>query len=248
MKCFWCDFFFIVVPEPVDGVAVSARNWNITLILLLFRSNLQFWRRRLRSSISNGITIFPVFIDWTYFMLCPLVFPLWRSFTSLSFSFAFLCCCRLEFLHWTLHLPFFFSTISLPLCSTFSFVSSVPLFSLLLLDPNGPRCTWVSSHWYSCYSRETGSPYTLTGVVTEKTLGSSATIYLNIWIYFNLIGNNLFLPLIVLTFIFSKTAKRHPILINLCMTLIFSGVFSLLLCVYDGFTSIMSNWTCLPDF
>ncbi|XP_006456756.1 hypothetical protein AGABI2DRAFT_122647 [Agaricus bisporus var. bisporus H97] len=64
---------------------------------------------------------------------------------------------------------------------------------------------------------------------TEETLGNSTTIYLNIWIYFNLIGNTILLPLIVLTFLFSKTAKRHPILINLCMTWIFSGVFSLLL-------------------
>lgn len=67
---------------------------------------------------------------------------------------------------------------------------------------------------------------------TEETLGNSTTIYLNIWIYFNLIGNTILLPLIVLTFLFSKTAKRHPILINLCMTWIFSGVFSLLLYVY----------------
>ncbi|KAF7776645.1 hypothetical protein Agabi119p4_5038 [Agaricus bisporus var. burnettii] len=64
---------------------------------------------------------------------------------------------------------------------------------------------------------------------TEETLGNPTTIYLKIWIYFNLIGNTILLPLIVLTFLFSKTAKRHPILINLCMTWIFSGVFSLLL-------------------
>jgi len=62
-----------------------------------------------------------------------------------------------------------------------------------------------------------------------EQLGSSATTYLNVWIYFNLIGNTILLPIVVLTFLFSKTAKRHPTLINLCITWIFSGIFALLL-------------------
>ncbi|KAF9442296.1 hypothetical protein P691DRAFT_779470 [Macrolepiota fuliginosa MF-IS2] len=63
----------------------------------------------------------------------------------------------------------------------------------------------------------------------QEELGKSATLYLNIWIYFNLVGNTILLPIIVATFIFSKRVKRHPTLINLCMTWIFSGIFSLLL-------------------
>lgn len=63
----------------------------------------------------------------------------------------------------------------------------------------------------------------------REELGDSAMIYLNVWIYFNLVGNTILLPLVVITFLFSKTAKRHSTLVNLCITWIFSGVFSLLL-------------------
>ncbi|KAF9483477.1 hypothetical protein BDN70DRAFT_302431 [Pholiota conissans] len=52
---------------------------------------------------------------------------------------------------------------------------------------------------------------------------------LDIWIFFNLIFNTIFLPLLVVTFIFSKRAKRHPALVNLCITWIFSGEFAVLL-------------------
>ncbi|KAJ6559159.1 hypothetical protein DFH09DRAFT_1484920, partial [Mycena vulgaris] len=44
-----------------------------------------------------------------------------------------------------------------------------------------------------------------------------------------LISNTLLLPLLVATFLFSKRAKRHPTLVNVCITWIFSGFFSLLL-------------------
>lgn len=93
------------------------------------------------------------------------------------------------------------------------------------------QCLSLPVRVYRWYFHDPGLHALLTGP-TEETLGNSTTIYLNIWIYFNLIGNTILLPLIVLTFLFSKTAKRHPILINLCMTWIFSGVFSLLLYVY----------------
>ncbi|KAF5363989.1 hypothetical protein D9756_000255 [Leucocoprinus leucothites] len=69
----------------------------------------------------------------------------------------------------------------------------------------------------------------LMGRAVEKSHGTKEKILLDIWIYFNLIGNTILLPLVVITFLFSKTAKRHPTLINLCITWIFSGVFSLLL-------------------
>lgn len=78
--------------------------------------------------------------------------------------------------------------------------------------------------------------------VAKMHLGDSAAIYRDVWIYFNLIGNTILLPLVVLTFIFSKTAKRHPTLVNLCITWIFSGVFSLLLYVFH-FTSFQLEVT-----
>ncbi|KAJ7672794.1 hypothetical protein B0H17DRAFT_179209 [Mycena rosella] len=52
---------------------------------------------------------------------------------------------------------------------------------------------------------------------------------LAVWIYFNLFGNTLLLPLLVATFLFSARARRHPALVNVCVTWILSGVFSLLL-------------------
>lgn len=52
---------------------------------------------------------------------------------------------------------------------------------------------------------------------------------LNLWIYFNLIANTILLPILVATFLFSKKVKRHLTLVNLCITWILSGIFSLLL-------------------
>ncbi|KAK0202005.1 hypothetical protein DFS33DRAFT_1442972 [Desarmillaria ectypa] len=64
---------------------------------------------------------------------------------------------------------------------------------------------------------------------SSSDMGSISPVLLGIWIYFNLISNTIFLPLLVATFLFSTRANRHPTLINLCMTWIFSGIFSLLL-------------------
>jgi hypothetical protein len=60
-------------------------------------------------------------------------------------------------------------------------------------------------------------------------MGSAANLMLDLWIYFNLVANTVLLPLLVATFLFSKRAKRHPTLVNVCMTWILSGIFSLLL-------------------
>lgn len=70
------------------------------------------------------------------------------------------------------------------------------------------------------------STLSMTGAA-HHDLGDSAI--LDIWIYFNLVGNTILLPIVVITFLFSKNAKRHPTLVNLCITWIFSGIFSLLL-------------------
>jgi hypothetical protein len=61
----------------------------------------------------------------------------------------------------------------------------------------------------------------------------NAPILLDVWIYFNLVSNTVLLPILVATFLFSKRAKRHPTLVNVCMTWILSGVFSILL-FYGG--------------
>ncbi|KAK1229889.1 hypothetical protein PQX77_007061 [Marasmius sp. AFHP31] len=58
---------------------------------------------------------------------------------------------------------------------------------------------------------------------------------LDVWIYFNLISNTVLLPILVATILLSKHAKgrRPPLLINMCIVWIMSGIFSLLLW-YDG--------------
>lgn len=63
--------------------------------------------------------------------------------------------------------------------------------------------------------------------------GPEALPLLELWTYLNLVSNTILLPILVATFIFSKRAKRHPTLINVCMTWILSGVYSTLL-FYGG--------------
>ncbi|KAF9565735.1 hypothetical protein CPC08DRAFT_157252 [Agrocybe pediades] len=64
---------------------------------------------------------------------------------------------------------------------------------------------------------------------TERELGRWAPGLLDVWIFFNLIVNTILLPLLVATFLLSSRVKRHPTLVNVCLTWIFSGEFSLLL-------------------
>jgi len=63
----------------------------------------------------------------------------------------------------------------------------------------------------------------------QADMGRAAPALLDVWIYFNLVSNTVLLPILVATFLFSKRAKRHPTLVNVCMTWILSGIFSLLL-------------------
>ncbi|ESK87161.1 hypothetical protein Moror_11854 [Moniliophthora roreri MCA 2997] len=65
------------------------------------------------------------------------------------------------------------------------------------------------------------------------TWGNANEAEIGVWIYFNLVSSNILLPILVVTFTFSKTAKRHATLTNMCMTWILSGIFSLL-SFYDG--------------
>jgi hypothetical protein len=64
----------------------------------------------------------------------------------------------------------------------------------------------------------------------QQETGKIAIPLLNAWIALNFISNIILLPILVLTFLFSKrVTKRHPTLINVCMTWILSGIYSLLL-------------------
>ncbi|KAK7048391.1 hypothetical protein R3P38DRAFT_2869083 [Favolaschia claudopus] len=64
---------------------------------------------------------------------------------------------------------------------------------------------------------------------TAADMGQHAPEWLDVWIYLNLVANTILLPILVATFLFSKRAKRHLTLVNVCTTWILSGIFSLLL-------------------
>jgi len=63
----------------------------------------------------------------------------------------------------------------------------------------------------------------------EDSLDDISASFLDSWIYLNLISNQILLPILVLTFLISKHAKRHPIVLNVCLTWIAAGFFFLLL-------------------
>ncbi|KAF9463059.1 hypothetical protein BDZ94DRAFT_1322140 [Collybia nuda] len=60
-------------------------------------------------------------------------------------------------------------------------------------------------------------------------MGMYPPVLMDVWIYFHLIANTILLPILVTTFFMSKKVRRHSTLVNLCITWIFSGIFSLLL-------------------
>ncbi|KAF9444340.1 hypothetical protein P691DRAFT_736646 [Macrolepiota fuliginosa MF-IS2] len=57
----------------------------------------------------------------------------------------------------------------------------------------------------------------------------SVSVLLNIWIYFNLVSNNILLPILLFTILVSNRLQRHATFINVCSTWVLSGIFSLLL-------------------
>jgi len=67
------------------------------------------------------------------------------------------------------------------------------------------------------------------GSPTGPVLTSMQLAFVDVWVYMNLISNTILLPILVATFLFSKTLKRHPTLINVCVTWIASGIFACLL-------------------
>ena len=69
--------------------------------------------------------------------------------------------------------------------------------------------------------------------VDAQALGSAASTDLTIWLFFEIAGNQILLPLLALTFICSRTVTRHPTVVNVCITWIITGIVSLLLCACD---------------
>ncbi|KII90604.1 hypothetical protein PLICRDRAFT_683300 [Plicaturopsis crispa FD-325 SS-3] len=67
------------------------------------------------------------------------------------------------------------------------------------------------------------------GKATSIELGDAAEPTLDAWIALQLIGSNICLPVLLVTFLLSKTIKRHFTLINVCIVWIISGTLSLLL-------------------
>ncbi|CAL1712584.1 unnamed protein product [Somion occarium] len=63
--------------------------------------------------------------------------------------------------------------------------------------------------------------------MSQPTAGTPAE--LSAWLFFQLAAGHVGLPILVATLIFSKTARQHPTLVNVCLTYIISGVSSALL-------------------
>ncbi|KAH9944229.1 uncharacterized protein BXZ73DRAFT_96718 [Epithele typhae] len=59
----------------------------------------------------------------------------------------------------------------------------------------------------------------------------------------HLVGGHIGLPLLVVTFLFSKTAKRHPTIINFCVTWIIYSVIYCLMAVVAGLAVVLQIWT-----
>lgn len=59
-------------------------------------------------------------------------------------------------------------------------------------------------------------------------VGTTSVGLLYLFLAFQLV-NQIFLPILVATFILAKSVKRHPTVINVCVTWIISGIVSSLL-------------------
>ncbi|KAI0335858.1 hypothetical protein GY45DRAFT_1366451 [Cubamyces sp. BRFM 1775] len=65
--------------------------------------------------------------------------------------------------------------------------------------------------------------------INAGELGSNAHADLILWYIFEIGGNQVLLPLLVMTFLLSRKLVRHPAMINVCCTCILSGIISSLL-------------------
>lgn len=64
-------------------------------------------------------------------------------------------------------------------------------------------------------------------------VGHNANYLMKLYLALQIIPSHIGLPLLVITFLFSKGAKRHPTLINVCISWIMSGIFSVMLWVFN---------------
>jgi len=69
--------------------------------------------------------------------------------------------------------------------------------------------------------------------VSTSEVGTNAHSVLVFFFVLQIVGAHVFLPILLAIFLFSKRLKRHPTLINLCITWILSGIFSCIL-LYKG--------------
>ncbi len=67
--------------------------------------------------------------------------------------------------------------------------------------------------------------------VDAAELGTNARGDLAIWSAFKIGGDQVLLPLLVATFLLSRTIVRHPVVINVCCSWIMAGIVSSLLYV-----------------
>ncbi|KAH9947592.1 hypothetical protein B0H21DRAFT_322894 [Amylocystis lapponica] len=65
--------------------------------------------------------------------------------------------------------------------------------------------------------------------ITADEIGTHASLDLTIWLFFQLAGDHVLLPLLVATFLLSRSIVRHHTVVSVCCTWIISGVASSLL-------------------
>ena len=62
-----------------------------------------------------------------------------------------------------------------------------------------------------------------------QEIGPNAPTYLAVWLFFQILGSHVLLPLLVATFLLSTAVVRHSTVISLCCTWIIAGIVSSLL-------------------
>ena len=62
-----------------------------------------------------------------------------------------------------------------------------------------------------------------------QEIGPNAPTYLVVWLFFQILGSHILLPLLVATFLLFTAVVRHSTVISLCCTWIMAGIVSSLL-------------------
>ena len=66
-------------------------------------------------------------------------------------------------------------------------------------------------------------------VASSQDEMSAPAAYLDTWLFFNIAGDQILLPFLALTLLFSRAVTRHPTVITVCVTWIVAGIVSSLL-------------------